>query len=376
MEYINLKAQYSHLEDKINENIRHVLENANFIMGDYVGELEQELAEYVGVKNVIACSNGTAALQLIYMAYGIGAGDAVFCPDMTFIASIEPAVMLGAVPVFCEIDAKTYNIDPDSLEKQINAVNTERKLRARAIVAVDFLGNPAVYERLSAIAKKYDLLLIEDAAQGVGADIKGRKCGSFGDIAATSFFPSKPLGCYGDGGAVFTNDDETAQVLRSLRVHGKGIDKYHNIRIGINSRLDTIQAAILLPKLRELPFEIEKRQEVAAYYEKLLKDYVVTPYVAEDYTSAFAQYVVMAEDTAQREKIRNNMQKCDIPSLLYYPCPMHNMPVFQGVETYGMNFDNTVRYSETSFGIPFSPYITKEEQEQVARAVIAALQMR
>lgn len=373
MEYINLKAQYKHLEDKINGNIRQVLENADFIMGDLVGKFEQELAEYVGVKNVIACSDGTAALQLIYMAYGIGAGDAVFCPDMTFIASIEPAAMLGATPVFCEIDAKTYNIDPESLEKQILAVNKEGRLRAKAIVAVDFLGNPAEFEQLEAIAKKYGLLLIEDAAQGIGAGINGKKCGSFGDIAATSFFPSKPLGCYGDGGAVFTDDDEMAQVLRSLRVHGKGIDKYHNIRIGINSRLDTMQAAVLLPKLKELPVEIEKRQEIAAYYEKLLKDYVVTPYVAMGDISAYAQYVVMAKDMAQRDRIRSNMQECDIPSLLYYPCPMHNMPVFQGIETYGMNYDNTIRYSETSFGIPFSPYITKEEQEQVARAIIAAL---
>lgn len=203
MEYINLKAQYAQLRDKINENVQHVLENANFIMGDYVEQFERELAAYIGVKNVIACSDGTAALQLIYMAHGIGTGDAVFCPDMTFIASVEPAVMLGAVPVFCEIDAKTYNINPESLKKQINAVIKEGKLRAKAIVAVDFLGNPADYEQLRAIAKEYGLLLIEDAAQSIGASIKGRKCGSFGDIAATSFFPSKPLGCYGDGGGDF-----------------------------------------------------------------------------------------------------------------------------------------------------------------------------
>lgn len=373
MEYINLKAQYKHLEDKINENIRYVLENTNFILGDLVGQFEKELAEYIGVKNVIACSDGTAALQLIYMANGIGAGDVVFCPDMTFIASIEPAVMLGATPVFCEIDERTYNIDPESLEKQIIAVNREGRLRAKAVVAVDFLGNPAEYDRLDVIAKKYGLLLIEDAAQGIGANIKGRKCGSFGDIAATSFFPSKPLGCYGDGGAVFTNDDDMAQILRSLRVHGKGIDKYHNIRVGMNSRLDTMQAAVLLPKLKELPSEIEKRQEIATYYEKLLGDYVVTPYVAENYVSAYAQYVVMAENEEQRDIIRRKMQQCGIPSLLYYPCPMHNMPVFQGIETYGMNYDHTIRYSETSFGIPFSPYITREEQEQVVKAIIAAL---
>lgn len=373
MEYINLKAQYRHLEDKINENIRHVLENANFIMGDLVGQFEQKLAEYVGVKNVVACSDGTAALQLIYMAHGIGAGDAVFCPDMTFIASIEPAVVLGATPVFCEIDARTYNIDPRSLEQQIIAVKKEGKLQPKAIVAVDFLGNPADFERLDAIAMKYGLLLIEDAAQSIGSDSNGRKCGSFGNIAATSFFPSKPLGCYGDGGAVFTNDDEMAHIIRSLRVHGKGSDKYHNVRIGINSRLDTIQAAVLLPKFGELSIEIEKRQEAAAYYEQLLGDYVATPFVAEGDTSAYAQYVVMAKDEAQRDAIRSNMQRQGIPSLLYYPCPMHNMPVFQGVETYGMRYDNTNHYSETSFGIPFSPYITRGEQDQVAKAIITAI---
>lgn len=373
MEYINLKAQYEHLKDRIDKNIQHVLECADFIMGDWVELFEQELAAYVGVKNVIACSDGTAALQLIYMTHGIGAGDAVFCPDMTFIASVEPAVMLGATPVFCEIDAKTYNIAPESLEAQIKAVNAEGKLRAKAIVAVDFLGNPADFEQLNAIAEKHGLLLIEDAAQSISADIRGKKCGSFGNIAATSFFPSKPLGCYGDGGAVLTNDDELAQIIRSLRVHGKGVDKYHNIRIGINSRLDTLQAAVLLPKLKELPFEIEKRQEIAAYYQKLLGDYVVTPHVAEGCVSAYAQYVIAVKDATQRNKIRNNMQACGIPSLLYYPCPMHDMPVFQGIETYGMDFGNTVRYSKASFGIPFSPYITRAEQEQVAKAILAAL---
>lgn len=373
MEYINLKAQYEHLKDEINQNIQCVLTHADFIMGDWVGQFEQKLAEYIGVKHAIACSDGTAALQLIYMANGIGAKDAVFCPDMTFIASVEPAVMLGATPVFCEIDAKTYNIDTGSLEKQIQAVNAQGRLKPRAIVAVDFLGNPANFERLHEIAEKYGLLLIEDAAQGIGASIKERKCGSFGDIAATSFFPSKPLGCYGDGGAVFTNDDEIAQIIRSLRVHGKGIDKYHNVRIGINSRLDTIQAAVLLPKLKALPFEMEKRQQAGDYYEKLLGDYVVTPYVADNAISAYAQYVVTVENVMKRDKIRSSMQDNEIPSLLYYPCPMHCMPVFQGCETYGMSFDNAILYSKTSFGIPFSPYITREEQEQVAKVILAAL---
>ncbi|MBQ9926582.1 MAG: DegT/DnrJ/EryC1/StrS family aminotransferase [Lachnospiraceae bacterium] len=371
MEYINLHAQYKKLEKEINENIKIVLENSNYILGEQVQLFESCLAQYVGRKYAITCSDGTAALQLIYMAYGIGKNDVVFCPDMTFIASIEPAVMLGAVPVFCDIDKKTYNIDPVCLERQIIEVINEGKYVPKAVVAVDFLGNPAEFDKINDVAKKYGLLVIEDAAQGIGAQIGKRMCGSFGDISATSFFPSKPLGCYGDGGAVFVDDDAIANTIMSLRSHGKGIDKYHNIRIGINSRLDTIQAAILIPKLKELPIEMEKRTVLADYYSKILNDYVITPFVAENNISSYAQYVIQVESREKRDELRKVLEKNGVPSLIYYPCPMHSMPVFEDVPTYNMNYDNSTHYSECSVGIPFSPYITKEEQDYVSKLIIS-----
>ena len=369
MEFIDLKAQYQCLKKDIDNNIREVIHSAGFILGSYVEEFEKKLAEYVGVKHAVSCSDGTAALQLIYMAYGIGAGDAVFCPDMTFIASVEPACLLGATPVFCEIDEQTYNIQPQSLERQIKNVLSERKLTPKAIVAVDFLGNPADYDTLSKIASKYGLILIEDAAQGMGASYHGKKCGSFGDIAATSFFPSKPLGCYGDGGAVFTNDDEMAVLLKSLRVHGKGKSKYDNIRIGINSRLDTIQAAVLLAKLAALPDEMEKRQITAQYYDEKLKDILCVPFVREGTVSSYAQYIVMAESEDMRSHMMEKLKEYQIPTLLYYPTPMHRLPVFKAVPVYGESFENTERYSKATFGIPFSPYLSEADQEKITQVL-------
>ena len=373
MEYIDLKAQYRYLKKEIDNNIQEVIENADFILGDKVETFERELADYIGVKHVISCSNGTAALQLIYMAHHIGRGDAVFCPDMTFIASIEPACLLGATPVFCEIDSKTYNIDPSSLERQIKKVIEEGKLTPRAVVAVDFLGNPADYKELRRIAAQYKILLIEDAAQGIGASYCGRKCGSMGDIAATSFFPSKPLGCYGDGGAIFTNDDNMNILLRSLRVHGKGKTKYDNIHIGVNSRLDNLQAAILLPKLHALRNEIEMRQELAMYYREKLQDDIQVPYVASNHISAYAQFVLQAESGEQREEIQQALKEQNIPTIRYYPTPMHDLPVFQGIETYGENYSIAEKYAECSFGVPFSAYIQKSDVDKVVDAIIHAL---
>lgn len=365
MKYIDLNAQYECLKQEIDQNIQKVINNANFISGDEVKTFEEELADFVGVKHVISCSDGTAALQLIYMVHNIGYGDAVFCPDMTFIASVEPACLLGATPVFCEIDKDTYNIAPLSLERQINRVIDEGKLTPRAVIAVDFLGNPADYDLLKRITSRYKLLLIEDAAQGIGASYQGRKCGSLGDIAATSFFPSKPLGCYGDGGAIFTNDDYTDMYLRSLRAHGKGKSKYDNINIGINSRLDNLQAAILLPKLHILQKEIEKRQRIADYYCSELKEYIKIPYVLKDNISAYAQFVVQAVSKEAREKLQQSLKAKDIPTIRYYPTPMHRMPVFQGINSYGECFSNADQYAECSFGIPFSPYISESDQNKV-----------
>ena len=263
MEFIDLQAQYQHLKTRIDKRIAKVLDHGKYIMGPEVQELEEKLADYVGVKHAISCANGTDALQLCLMTLDIKAGDAVFCPTFTFFASAEVIAFAGATPVFVDSDERTFNICPVDLEKRIKAVISEGKLNLKAIIAVDLFGLPANYPELERIAQKYGLKLIEDAAQGFGGDINGQRAGSFGDIATTSFFPAKPLGCYGDGGAIFTNNDEYAELIRSYRVHGKGKDKYDNVRVGINSRLDTVQAAILLEKLIEFPTELIKRQRAA-----------------------------------------------------------------------------------------------------------------
>ena len=363
MEFIDLKAQYHALRSEIGHNISKVLEDTNFILGKPVEEFEEKLAAYVGVKYAVGCSSGTDALQLIYMAHGIGRGDAVFCPDMTFVASVEPAFMLGAEPVFCDIDKDSYNISPDSLERQIKAVKAKGALKSKAVVAVDFVGNPADYDRLREITDKYGLLLIEDAAQGTGASYKGRKCGSLGDIGATSFFPSKPLGCYGDGGAVFTDSEDMRDLLKSLRVHGKGSSKYDNIRVGMNARLDTLQAAIMLPKLAVLDEEMARRQEIAARYDEGLRDKFVIPFISENTVSSYAQYALLAKDQMHRDEVRTKLQEEGIPTIVYYPNPMHKMKVFADCFMGDETFENTVDYADRTFSVAFSAYLTKEDQE-------------
>ena len=373
MEFIDLKAQYAALKEEIDDSIHKVLASTHFILGEEEQEFENELARYIGVKHAVGCSDGTAALQLIYMAYGIGEGDAVFCPDMTFVASVEPACLLGAEPIFCDIDPKTYNIAADSLERQITAVIKEGRLTPKAVVAVDFIGNPADYSELRKITEKYNMLLIEDAAQGTGASVNGIKCGALGDIAATSFFPSKPLGCYGDGGAVFTNDDEMDGLLRSLRVHGKGKSKYDNIRVGVNARLDTIQAAIMLPKLRVLDREISARQRIAERYDQAFRDILQIPYIMDGMVSSYAQYALLAKDTEQRDHIMSELKAHDIPTLIYYPVPLHKMKVFEGCFMGEETFENTISYADRTFSLPFSAYLTAEDQEKVIAVVRAAV---
>lgn len=370
MEYINLKSQYQKMKDEIDGKILNCMTKAEFIMGDAVSRFENNLAEYIGVKYAIGCGNGTDALQLVYMAYGIGKGDAVFCPSMTFIASVEPACLLGATPVFCEIDMTTYNIVPESLERQIRRVRAEGRLNAKAIVAVDFLGNPARYAELRRIAKEYDLLLIEDAAQSIGASYLGVMCGALGDIATTSFFPSKPLGCYGDGGAVLTNNEEIAKKIKSLRIHGKGKTKYDNIYIGINSRLDTMQAEILEVKIKYLREEIETRQKVAERYNKSLKNYVRIPCVEDGNISAYAQYVILLKDKEERNKLKKYLFDRNIPTIIYYPNPLHMLPVFDGIEIYGEELENSELYGNVNLGLPFSPYLSEEEQENVIKEIV------
>lgn len=371
MEFINLKKQYEVLKPVIDKSIQSIMKDARFIGGKEVTELEEKLALYVGRKYCVTCGNGTDALELASLALGIGVGDAVFCPDMTFIASIEPVCMLGATPIFCDIDAESHNIDPLELEKKIIKVEKEGKLTPKAVVMVDFLGVPADADAIEKICKKHNLLIIEDAAQGMGARYKGRMCGSMGDIACTSFFPSKPLGCYGDGGAIFTDDDEIAGLVKSLKVHGKGTSKYDNIRVGMNSRLDTIQAAVLLAKLEIMESEMQRRQEIAQKYNEAFKDILQIPYVEKDCRCAYAQYVMLAADEKEREKILDALKNAKIPSLLYYPKELHMMDAFITDKT--EVYPNATKYAHCNFGIPFSPYLTEEEQNFVISVIKKAL---
>ena len=375
MEFIDLKAQYRALKNEINENIQTVLDEGKFISGPQVKELEEKLAAYVGRKHCISCANGTDALQIAYMLYGIGEGDAVFCPDITFISSTEPSKMLGATSVFCDIQPDTYNLCPESLERQIKAVLAEGKLTPKAVVAVDILGNPCDYDAIIPICEKYGLILIEDAAQSFGASYKGKKCCAFGQIATTSFFPAKPLGCYGDGGAIFMDDDELAAVCRSICVHGKGPrGKYDNIRVGVNSRLDTIQAAILLPKFKALAdYEVDNRQEVADRYNAAFEKHFTTPFVQEGCQSVYAQYAILAKDTETRDKVIAHLTEKKIPNMIYYPTPQHALPVFSEEPAYGERFCNADDYCARTLSLPMHPYLEEAEQQLIIDAVLEAL---
>jgi len=378
MQFIDLKTQYRVLKDEINANIQAVLDSAQFIGGPQVKELEGKLADFVGRKHCITCANGTDALQAAFMAAGVGKGDAVFCPDMTFVASTEPAKLLGAVSVFCDIAGDTYNLCPESLERQIKAVLAEGKYTPKAVVAVDILGNPCDYDAIIPICERYGLVLIEDAAQSFGASYKGKMCCSFGHIATTSFFPAKPLGCYGDGGAIFTDDDAAADLCRSICVHGKGPGgKYDNVRVGMNSRLDTLQAAVLLPKLKALAeYEIDARQTVAGRYNAAFADKLQTPFVEENCMSVWAQYAVLAKDTQQRDQIVAHLSKQGIPNMIYYPTPQHALPVFKDEPVYQETFENANDYCARTFSLPMHPYLDEEEQQQVINAVFNGLANR
>lgn len=375
MEFIDLTAQYHAVKAEIDANIQAVLNSAQFIGGPYVRELEEKLAAFVGRRHCITCANGTDALQIACMALGIGPGDAVFCPDVTFVASTEPAKMLGAAPVFCDIRPNTYNLSPESLERQIQAVLAEGTLTPKAVVAVDILGNPCSYDAITAICETYGLTLIEDAAQSFGASCQGKRCGSFGVISTTSFFPAKPLGCYGDGGAIFTDDDGLDKLCRSLCVHGKGPGgKYDNVRAGMNSRLDAIQAAVLLPKLKALEeYELTARQTVARRYHAAFDGTFVTPFVEEGCVSAWAQYALLARDTRQRDKIVAHLNEKNIPNMVYYPAPQHRLPVFQKDPQYRETFQNANDYCARTFSLPMHPYLGEAEQQTVIDAVWEAL---
>lgn len=353
IQFIDLAAQYQHLKTKIDQRIQTVLDHGHYIMGPEVQELEQELAKYVGVKHAITCANGTDALTLAMMVLDIKAGDAVFCPTFTFFATAEVIAYEGATPVFVDSDEATFNICPVDLEKRIQAIIAEGKLTPKAIIAVDLFGLPANYPEIQKIADKYNLKLVEDAAQGFGGSIDGKRAGSFGDIATTSFFPAKPLGCYGDGGAIFTNNDEYAELLKSYRVHGKGKDKYDNIRIGMNSRLDTIQAAVLLEKLAEFPAELINRNKAADSYEKTLSDKYQTPKVPKGYVSSWAQYTLVS---ANRDAEMAAYKEQGIPTMIYYGTCMHEQTAFSQLGYQTGDFPIAEKMAKSVFSLPMHGY--------------------
>lgn len=369
MQFRDLKTQYQHLKPEIDAAIAEVLENANFISGRQVGELEEELARYVGVKHCITCGNGTDALSMMMMAWNIGKGDAVFVPDFTFFASGEVVSFEGATPVFYDVCMDTFNADVTSLENAIINVLNEGKLTPRAIIAVDLFGLPANYIKLEEIAKKYKLLLLEDGAQGFGGKIGERKVGSFGDAATTSFFPAKPLGCYGDGGAIFTNDDNIAELLNSIRVHGKGSFKYDNVRIGWNSRLDTLQAAILKVKFRAFrEYELEEVNRVADTYRKELMGVVKIPVVREGFYSSWAQYTLQLSSKNERDQVQEALKEKGIPTMVYYPKPMHQQVAFSGNKMY-VECPNTEKLCDTVLSLPIHPYLSHSDIQEIAVAV-------
>jgi UDP-2-acetamido-2-deoxy-ribo-hexuluronate aminotransferase len=370
MEFRDLKKQYEMIEDEIQEGMKTVIRDCNFISGRQVDVLEGKLAEYVGTKHCITCANGTDALSLALMAWKIGEGDAVFVPDFTFFSSGEVVSYAGATPVFVDIDKDTFNISVDSLENAIQCVIEDGYLTPKVIIAVDLFGQPADYPSIRKIAEKYDLMILEDGAQGFGGEIEGQKACSFGNISTTSFFPAKPLGCYGDGGAIFTDNDDIEKYLRSIRIHGKGSCKYDNIRIGMNSRLDTLQAAILLPKLKAFEkYELEKINQAAAQYTEILKDVVKTPFIKEGFYSSWAQYSVLLPENIQREELQQNLKRDDIPTMVYYPKPMHEQKAFLDNYLVFDELSNTKEICRRILSLPIHPYMKREDVEYVAECL-------
>lgn len=384
MDFIDLKTQQQRIKSQLDANIQKVLAHGSYIMGPEVKELERQLVAYVGAKHAISCASGTDALLMALMAYGVKPGDAIFTTPFTFIATAEVISLLGATPVFVDIDPKTFNIDPAKLDLAIKALKANdpslyplpltpnsSPLTPKGIIPVDLFGLLADYDAINKIAKEHGLFVIEDAAQSFGANYKGKMSCSYGDISCTSFFPAKPLGCYGDGGMCFTNDDHLAEVMESIRVHGKGGHKYDNVRIGINGRLDTLQAAILLAKFDIFPEEVERRNQVAQRYSSRLTPdaSLLTPHIPAGNTSAWAQYSLLARDEDHRTALLKKLQDNKIPSAIYYPKPLHMQTAFAslGYETgaFPVSKDAAARI----FSLPMHPYLSAEDQELIIGAL-------
>ena len=381
MEFRDLKKQYQVLREDMDQAILCAVASGAYIMGPQVKELEKQLAEYVGVKHCLTCANGTDALTLALKAWGIGSGDAVFVPDFTFFSSAEVVPLEGAEPVFVDVCEETFNIDAADLERAVQSVLAEGRLRPRVVVAVDLFGLPADYQALRAVADKYGLLILEDGAQGFGGSVipsaakESLRACSFGDIATTSFFPAKPVGCYGDGGAVFTDNDDWAALIDSYRVHGKGKFKYDNVRIGMNSRLDTVQAAVLQVKLKAFAeYELDDINAAAEKYTERLKDTVATPVIPAGFRSSWAQYTIKFQDSAQRDDLQAALKAEGIPSMVYYPKPMHLQTAFSNLSFRAESRNLDLCPVATSLcsrvlSLPLHPYLTDEQIDTVCAAI-------
>ena len=367
MQFRDLKHQYQVLREEMDRAILDAVASGAYIMGPQVKELEKQLAEYVGVKHCLTCANGTDALTLALKARGVGPGDAVFVPDFTFFSSAEVVPLEGAEPVFVNVCEDTFNIDVTDLELAVQAVLAEGRLRPRVVVTVDLFGLPADYQAIRAVADKYGLLILEDGAQGFGGSIADKRACSFGDIATTSFFPAKPVGCYGDGGAVFTDNDEWAALIDSYRVHGKGQFKYDNVRIGMNSRLDTVQAAVLQVKLKAFAdYELDDINAAAEKYTERLKDIVVTPVIPAGFRSSWAQYTIKLQDSVQRDALQAALKAEGIPSMVYYPKPMHLQTAFSQT---GNLCPVATSLCSRVLSLPLHPYLTDEQIDTVCNAI-------
>lgn len=375
MQFHDLAAQYQALKAEIDAGIADVLANGHFILGEQVTELEEKLAADVGRRHCVCCANGTDALELAQMMWGIGQGDAVFTADFTYFASAGTASRMGAELIPVDIDLDTFNLCPDALEKAVERVEAEGRFKPALVVAVDLFGQPAQYDKIEAIAKRHGMRVLEDGAQGYGGQIGSRHACSFGDAATTSFFPAKPLGCYGDGGAVFVDSDDEDALLRSLRTNGRGVqDKYDNQRIGMNSRLDTLQAAVLLPKLKALrEYEIDALNAAARKYTQALSDVVKTPTVLDGYTSSWAQYSVLLENREQRDRVQKRLKEQGIPTMVYYPRGIHQQTAYADHRFPDEWYPNTLAACSRVLALPMHPYLTDEDIQTISAALTKAV---
>lgn len=370
MQFIDLAAQQARIKPHIDARIQAVLAHGNYIMGPEVRELETALAAFCGAKHALGCANGTDALQLALMALGVGPGDAVFCPTFTFASTAEVVPPFGATPIMVDVHADSFNLDVASLKRAIGHTKS-LGLRPAGVIPVDLFGLPADYDAIDAVAAETGMWVIADSAQGFGASYRGRTTGSIGTVATTSFFPAKPLGCYGDGGAIFTADDELAALVQSYRVHGKGSHKYDNERIGLNSRLDTLQAAILLEKLAIYADEIAARQVVAKRYANGIGDALITPVVPEGCQSVWAQYTVRTKPGQDRDSLMAGLKDHGVPTVVYYPRPLHQQTAYKGFPSDPAGLPVAEALAAQVFSLPMHPYLDEETQGQIVEAIIA-----